>query len=100
MTMGSIPSPPGGAFHLGPLEFRAYGLMIALGALVAVWWIQKRWQARGGSPDDISAVAFWAILAGLVGSRLYHVATDWRSSGVAGRTRPPFGKVAWVYPAA
>ncbi len=79
MTLGSIPSPPGGSFQLGPLEFRAYGLMIALGALVAVLWSQKRWQARGGSPDDISAVAFWAIPAGLVGSRLYHVATDWRS---------------------
>ena len=79
MMIGSIPSPPGGSLQLGPLEFRAYGLMIALGALVAVWWSQKRWKTRGGAIEDISVVALWAIPSGLVGSRLYHVATEWRS---------------------
>lgn len=79
MGLAAIPSPPGSSIDLGPLEFRAYGLMIALGALLAVWWSQKRWQARGGISDDISTIAVWAIPAGLIGSRLYHVATDWRS---------------------
>ena len=79
MALAAIPSPTGSSFYLGPLELRAYGLMIALGALVAVWWSQKRWLTRGHSPDDISTVALWAIPAGLIGSRLYHVVTDWRS---------------------
>jgi len=74
----SIPSPPSNVIELGPISLRAYGLMIALGVVAAVLVSQKRWVARGGDPDDISAVAMWAVPAGLVGSRIYHVFTDWR----------------------
>ena len=55
-----------------------YGLMIAIGALAAVALARRRWEARGGDPNDISAIAMWAIPAGLIGARLYHVATDWK----------------------
>jgi prolipoprotein diacylglyceryl transferase len=78
VLVGSIPSPSDGAIHLGPLQLRAYGLMIALGVVAAVWLASRRWVQRGGSPDDISAVAVWAVPAGVVGARLYHVITDWR----------------------
>jgi prolipoprotein diacylglyceryl transferase len=64
---------------LGPLELRGYGLMIALGVLAAVWLAQRRWGARGGDPEDIVSIAMLAVPAGLVGARLYHVATDWQS---------------------
>jgi prolipoprotein diacylglyceryl transferase len=56
-----------------------YGLMIALGVLAAVELGRKRWRDRGGNPDDVYAIAFLAVPAGLIGARLYHVATDWRS---------------------
>ena len=72
----SIPSPGSSSLHLGPLELRAYGLMIALGVVVAVWIAQRRWAARGGDPNDITALAVWAVPAGLIGARLYHVVTD------------------------
>ena len=77
--LASIPSPSSSSIHLGPVELRAYGLMIALGILVSIWWCQKRWEKKGGSADEISAIMMWAIPAGLLGARLYHVATDWRS---------------------
>lgn len=80
-VIGAIPSPSWNSISIGPLELRAYGLMIALGALVAVMWSQKRLAARGGDPEDIATIAMWAVPAGLIGSRLYHVATDWRSFG-------------------
>lgn len=56
-----------------------YGLMIALGVLAAVELGRKRWRARGGDSDDVYVVALWAVPAGLIGARMYHVATDWRS---------------------
>lgn len=74
----SIPSPGSSSIELGPLEFRAYGVMIALGVLAAVWLTRRRWEERGGDPDRISAMAMWAVPAGLVGARIYHVVTDWR----------------------
>ena len=77
-VIASIPSPPSNGLSLGPLELRAYGAMIALGVLAAVWLSRRRWEARGGDPDQISRIALWAVPAGLIGSRLYHVITDWR----------------------
>jgi prolipoprotein diacylglyceryl transferase len=74
-VLGSIPSP--GSNRIGPLH--AYGLMIALGVLAAIEITSRRWKVRGGDPNDIWSLAVWAVPAGLVGSRLYHVITDWRT---------------------
>ncbi len=75
--LGSIPAPPGNTLSLGPLTFNYYGLMIALGVLVAVEIVRRRWVARGGEADDITSIATVGVPAGLVGARLYHVITDW-----------------------
>jgi len=72
----SIPSPSQGVWHLGPLPIRAYALAIILGVVVAVWTGEKRWVARGGIHGQVGDIALWAVPAGLVGARLYHVATD------------------------
>jgi prolipoprotein diacylglyceryl transferase len=77
-ALASIPSPDTSTISLGPLTLRAYGLCIAIGVVVAVVWSSKRWEARGGNPDDISTIALWAVPAGVIGARLYHVATDWK----------------------
>jgi phosphatidylglycerol---prolipoprotein diacylglyceryl transferase len=77
-VLASIPSPSSNAIHIGGLQLRAYGLMIAMGVVAAVWLANKRWVAAGGDPDDMSAIALVAVPAGVVGARLYHVMTDWR----------------------
>jgi prolipoprotein diacylglyceryltransferase len=68
--VGSLPSPPSNAIHIGPLQVRAYGLSIALGVLAAIWIAQRRWSDRGGDPSDITRLAGWSVAAGLVGARL------------------------------
>ena len=75
---GSIPSPASNQLEIGPLTFNYYGMCIAIGVLLAVWIGQRRWWARGGTYDDVSAIAVRAVPAGLVGARAYHVITDWR----------------------
>lgn len=72
-----IPSPPQGVWQLGPFPLRAYALWIILGIVVAIWWGEKRWVARGGRQGVVIDTALWAIPFGLVGGRMYHVATDW-----------------------
>lgn len=72
-----IPSPPQGVWHLGPLPIRAYALCIIVGIVVAIFWGEKRWVARGGRPGVVLDTALWAVPFGLVGGRIYHVATDW-----------------------
>ena len=76
ITPWSIPSPSQGVWHLGPFPVRAYALAIILGVLAAVWVGDKRWVARGGEQGQVADIALWAVPAGLVGARLYHVATD------------------------
>jgi prolipoprotein diacylglyceryl transferase len=78
--LGSIPSPGSNAIHLGGLQLRAYGLMIALGVLAAVNLSAKRFPKFGaGTSEDVTAIAIWAVPAGVIGARLYHVITDWNT---------------------
>jgi prolipoprotein diacylglyceryl transferase len=72
----SIPSPSSGVWHLGPVPIRGYALAIILGIVAAIWIGERRWQARGGRPGEVQDLAVWAVPFGLVGGRLYHVATD------------------------
>jgi len=73
----SIPSPSSGSIELGPLRLNAYGLMIALGVIVAVRIAGRRAEARGvGTVEDFSSIAMWAVPAGVIGGRAYHVITD------------------------
>jgi len=75
--LASFPSPPVNTIELGPLSLNIYGLMIALGVVAAVWLFGRRLEEREvGTRDDASAIAVWAVLAGVIGARLYHVATD------------------------
>ena len=76
--LASLPSPSDGTLDIGPLELRAYGLMIALGVLAAVRLASARWERMGGKGEDLTVMATWAVPAGLVGARLYHVATDYQ----------------------
>lgn len=76
MTVLSIPSPSNGVWELGPVPLRGYALCIVAGIIVAVWLSERRWVARGGRPGEMQDVALWAVPFGIVGARLYHVATD------------------------
>ena len=60
--------------------------MIALGVILGVRIAGKALERRGaGTTDDFSAVAMWAVPAGVIGARAYHVITDWdRFSGNLG----------------
>lgn len=74
--MASIPSPANGVWNLGPLPLRAYAIAIIIGILVAMRVGTKRWLANGGNVDDVSNIAIYAVPAGVIGGRLYHVISD------------------------
>ncbi|MDN5744495.1 MAG: prolipoprotein diacylglyceryl transferase [Nocardioidaceae bacterium] len=78
LILASIPSPSQGVWHVGPFPLRGYALCIILGIVVAIWFGERRWQARGGTFGEIQDIAIWAVPFGLVGARAYHVATDWK----------------------
>ena len=76
--LGVIPSPSSGSIYLGPLRLNAYGLMIAIGVIAAVRIAGRRAENKGvGTTEDISSIAMWAVPAGVIGGRAYHVLTDY-----------------------
>ncbi|MGO1451119.1 MAG: prolipoprotein diacylglyceryl transferase [Brevibacterium yomogidense] len=71
--LASIPSPAWSGFDIGPLRIHAYALCILVGIVLALWLTNRRWQARGGTEDDLWTLAIWAIPSGIIGGRIYHV---------------------------
>ena len=69
----AIPSPSTSVWHLGPFPLRAYAFSILAGIAVAVWMTRRRWAARGGDPDAVLEIVFWAVPFGIIGGRIYHV---------------------------
>ncbi|MGH3578739.1 MAG: prolipoprotein diacylglyceryl transferase, partial [Mycobacterium sp.] len=78
-VLAYFPSPPRGVWHLGSVPIRAYALFIIVGIVVALLIGDRRWGARGGERGVIYDIALWAVPFGLIGGRLYHLATDWRT---------------------
>ena len=70
----SIPSPANE--NLGP--FHVYGILLAVGILVAIYVGERRWRNRGYPPGGIYDIAFWVVVWGVIGARVYHVITDYQ----------------------
>jgi prolipoprotein diacylglyceryl transferase len=62
--------------EIGPLTIHFYALSILTGIAVAIWIGRRRYKAIGGNPEDISEAALWAVPAGIIGGRIYHVITS------------------------
>jgi prolipoprotein diacylglyceryl transferase len=74
--LAAIPSPAQGVWYLGPVPLRAYAVCIIVGIVLAIWWGDKRFVARGGRPGLVTDISMWAVPFGIVGGRIYHVVTD------------------------
>ena len=77
MIAGSIPSPSSNVLHLGPVSVHMYGLMYVLAVLASVAIAARRWERAGGDRSLVYQVALWGFPAGLIGGRLYFLATSW-----------------------
>jgi phosphatidylglycerol:prolipoprotein diacylglycerol transferase len=83
------------------LPLHGYGLMIAAGFVAAIELARREARRRGQDAERISDLAFWVLVAALVGSRLYFVAVNWHDyMGVhawttLGRLRVPRLLVLW-----
>lgn len=73
----SIPTPTTSAVAIGPLTIHFYALCIIAGVAIAIWLGDKRLKAA--YPDAqgvVSDVAIYSVPAGVIGGRIYHVATS------------------------
>src|SRR5687768_13881602 len=87
--LASIPSPSNGTIDIGPLPLHAYGLLLAIGVIVAARMAESRWVKRGYDRDDFASLVVWVVIGGVVGARVYHLFTgyDWDAGGIAGTVK-------------
>ncbi len=71
----SIPSPPISDFHIGPIRLTFYGILIALGVLVAWTITRSRFVARGGDPVVAERIVIRMLVFGFLGARIAYVST-------------------------
>ncbi len=65
---------------LGPVEIRYYGLMYVIGIIVGIILVRREVGRKDLplSKDDVFSYAFWVVIGGILGGRLYYVFFMWR----------------------
>ena len=63
--------------HLGSFTIRTYSVVTELGIIVGVIAAYKAARRQGIGADTFIDMALYAVIAGIVGSRLYYVAIAW-----------------------
>lgn len=60
-------------FQLGSFQLRTYGVVVALSFILALWLSTREAKRKGLDPALIQDFAFYALLGGLVGARIYFI---------------------------
>ena len=66
------------AFSIGPIQVHWYGLIIAVGFLLAMLVLMKRSRTFGLDPDRTFDITLLSVAVGLVGARAYYVVFNWQ----------------------
>ncbi len=72
-VLAAIPPPPFRGIELGPLDLRMYGILIAVGAFLALRMAITRYERFGGRPEIAEKAVLFALLGGFIGARIGYV---------------------------
>ena len=64
------------AFHIFNMPVYYYALIILTGFLLAVLFVSLTCKKRGVEPDNIFDIAFWGLIFGIIGARIYYCIFD------------------------
>ena len=62
---------------IGPLEIKWYSALILVGVLIGISMLIKEGKKFNISSDFLFNMAFWTIVFGIIGARLYYVIFNW-----------------------
>ena len=63
-------------FSIGPLNVYGYGLMIAIGIIVAYLVVEYRAKKKNMDADRIFTMTLWCLFGGIIGAKLLYWLTD------------------------
>lgn len=61
------------ALSIGGFEIKWYGILIAVGLLLAMWYAFRHCKLFHVSPDDLVDIIIVSLICGVIGARLYYV---------------------------
>ena len=59
-------------FHIGPFTVYGYGLMIAIGVVLAFLVAEKRAPGKGLNADQVFNLGIWCLIGGIIGAKLMY----------------------------
>ncbi|MEW6716174.1 MAG: prolipoprotein diacylglyceryl transferase [Chloroflexota bacterium] len=62
-------------FHLGPLFFSFYGIIVMIGAIAAAWLSMVRAKQKGENGETVWDGLIWVLVGGVIGARIWHILT-------------------------
>lgn len=65
------------AFQIGSISVRWYGILIALGIVLAFIVVQREMVKRGMHPDFLTDLLVWAVPISIISARIYYVIFSW-----------------------
>ena len=74
---------PAAGITIGPLTINFYGLIIATGLLLAVFYGWKRSSQFGIKQDDLIDGVLWVTPVAIIFARLYYCLFNWKAGGYA-----------------
>jgi phosphatidylglycerol:prolipoprotein diacylglycerol transferase len=79
------------------LNLPAYGTALMVGFLLAVWMARRRSRCLGLAPVEVLDMGMFAIIGGVVGARLLHVAVYWQDYFATRAMWPKWmGSLGWL----
>ena len=75
-SLGLTLNPPS-SFNLGPLSIHLYGLIIATGLMLAVFYCSKRASQFGLTEDTLLDGVLWVTPVAVICARIYYCAFSW-----------------------
>lgn len=64
-------------FEIGKIHIRWYTVFIMLGVIISLFMLNKEAKRFGDDGEFTTNLAFWTIIFGIIGARLYYVAFNW-----------------------
>jgi phosphatidylglycerol:prolipoprotein diacylglycerol transferase len=68
-------------FEIRGFAISTFGVMMAVGFLVSAWIVARRLREYGADPEQSSTILIYAMVGGVVGSKLYFAVDEWLRTG-------------------
>lgn len=64
-------------FQLGPVTIYTYGVLVAVGVLLGLWYARRQAPRAGLDPDQVWNLGIYMVLAGLILAKVWLVLSSW-----------------------